>query len=400
MAILFLFTITCSLTSVVLAALTANVGSSFSIFYEPQLGVELPSLNNCNMVSEMSSGDILIFDYWDNSELVEHLLNIKDTSWRDLYENNADFGINEIYEYACQFDGIDMTILGVEDTYVDLILSDTDIYAPVDSTNYFLPIRAAGLSAIYFNNFHTDRVEIADRMFMAFQTPLNLTNLNFANVTSAKSMFTAYTAYNKCFISESMLTNTAINNATDNSVLYNSTHDENGNIHMTEDSQFVLPAVDLSALIGETEDDEGFSFTLKIGAMTLDAQLLGTDGIYFDNYSTPGNYTNAADVQLVKDYQSLFGEIYADVAVPGAPATHSKNSLFTHPNQLGVYLAFTGGGSFEFCLLSDAPIYVINAPDFVKNAEDWQSAMLNKFTNSTESYFHYSFNNFDTRFWG
>ncbi len=36
LAVLFLFTITCSMTSIILAALTAGVGSSFSIFYEPQ----------------------------------------------------------------------------------------------------------------------------------------------------------------------------------------------------------------------------------------------------------------------------------------------------------------------------------------------------------------------------
>ncbi len=408
MAILFLFTITCSLTNVILAALTANVGSSFSIFYEPLQGYVLDE----EAVNDITNAVVDVFyDYFEvNSILFDY--NDPELSWSLNGGVSYDGPFKEsgvIGHYGDDGNGIKW---GYDNSM--FIYSDMPIYAPEDSSslfeNMFKSFNETGLYCQYFllNNFNTERVKIADKMFAnAMITYINLIDADFSNVASANEMFDGLLQVSKVLINESFLTNENINNQTNNSEFYAAIHNDAGQIHMTKDSQFVLPAVDLSYLIGSEEGENGQFYTdVNFNGFQIPISGNGNYGVFFDNYTAPGEYINYKNKKLAENYLNSSNSLMVVAAnfITTKSMFFYKGSIYTK-GDINLILECPRLDTdtmhdIRLYFLYDEPIYIINAPEFVKNAEDWQTAILGQFHNKDDPDFHYSFNNFDTRFWG
>ncbi len=371
LAILFLFTITCSLTSVILAALTANVGSSFSIFYEPKPQKSTTVLPNLTedaaryMWDERpvygGDNDIVIFDYWDNTELVTALFG--DGTWYQITEEIASaYGyVNNVGVYY-----VDGNSIGL-DFGCCLFLSDDDIYAPEDSSDYFdIVTRHIPDCKLYLNNFHTENVVNATQMFPDFSCDLNLSNLDFSKA-SGDEMF--YRCKGKVYISESLLNNENINNPDANPELYESTHDEYGRIHMTSGqwdysqgildettaSQFTLPALDLQVFAGRLSQVKLYNDSGNLNMLELAMNLA------FDTYTAPGEYVDANGNQIVLNY-GMVGAYSAIMDVIGG----GDLCLFNQDDIIKLYITLgdDSGINIDYAgvyVLCNKPIYLINA---------------------------------------
>ncbi len=153
------------MVSVILAALTANVGSSFSITYEPQ--ADRANLLTGKEMNEIFRGDGNTFDSGDDISVYSVTFDYYKAdgttytnSGTTLSKENADESIGEIDVFRVAYEDPMLEGMPLFNVY---ILSSLPIYAAADSSYMFANLTVC--TSYNFSNFNTSEVEDMSFMF-------------------------------------------------------------------------------------------------------------------------------------------------------------------------------------------------------------------------------------------
>ncbi len=383
------------MVSVILAALTANVGSSFSIFYEPK--ADRADLGEGWQMREIFTGSedyripdekvfSITFDYYNENGEYQ-------SESGTLVENGGDEKLGNI----------DIFKRDTENSLVNIyVLSSLPIYAAYDSSYMFANLTMC--SKFKFANFNTSEVENMNHLFYNTATAGKLTNLiepKYAldlvdfDIRTCKDLQDMFTGYGeafldgvKIFVGENFRPDRA--RETDpNQKLFSSTM---ANIKGVKDGQPQAYSLSNSETWNDFLNDNGLSvigfyaadfnafmqrnIEMSFLGMPIPIALPNVNFLIFDKFQsdaeTPGTYIDRTSGYVVaRNYNAMLsgceGEDssqWAELGQVGFPFTtyvgYEDYILGTHKIYLGWNFLFSRVGVNYIYFLSDTQIYAID----------------------------------------